>query len=407
MDLLFCSGATCEGASVLNTPGFWVSPDCNQAVNNTAECLQFDKCNVEDACPASSFGTNLSAQQQAPSNRSCLIGYQGRLCSACSPNYASSSGTCTECPDRSANIAAVVFAILGVTLAISALIWMTLRGAANDKAVPIQMVRILITHLQVTSLMNSFQLQWPSAVHHIFKLFDSISSVGDQLLSVDCLVQDGIGDAGVFWTTFMVLIAPVVLILGAAIFFRVRKVFFGLSGRFKAATVIILNLLYTTLTRRTFQLLNCRRIGSESGWFLTVQPNIKCFEGSHWKWFCGLGVPALLVWSIGIPALPFGVLRSRREKLHELHTKEVFGFLYDPCPSTIPLCNCVSTHPRAHSGRQHHRYHPHPNAPPPLIPQPTKTHPSPPQQTCMHSGTMAMHVSTTGGRHWLVSASWL
>ena len=69
--------------------------------------------------------------------------------------------------------------------------------------------------------------------------------------------------------------------------------------------------------------------------------SIQCYTGWHLRVALALGVPMLLICSIGVPLLPVWLLFSQRKNLDSMSTKIRLGFLYKAYRySSLPaICN--------------------------------------------------------------------
>ena len=92
-----------------------------------------------------------------------------------------------------------------------------------------------------------------------------------------------------------------------------------------ACCVVIAFSMYVTLAATAYSFMACLRIGGERS--LIADPNFLC-NGDHGDWMTGVGMPAFLLYAIGIPAV-FGFLLYRNKNtLDSPQTLHRYGFLY-------------------------------------------------------------------------------
>ena len=96
--------------------------------------------------------------------------------------------------------------------------------------------------------------------------------------------------------------------------------------KFIATLVTMLYLLYPTVTRGTFQLVACQRVGGRM--YLQMDLDIACYEPAHLFWVLNLFVPCALGYVIGLPLVTLMILIPRRHDLNNRFTKFRFGVLY-------------------------------------------------------------------------------
>ena len=70
--------------------------------------------------------------------------------------------------------------------------------------------------------------------------------------------------------------------------------------RFICTCVVLLYLMYPTLTRATFKLVACQTVGCRR--YLTLDLDLECWNEDHLPWVFLLFVPALFVYVLGLPA---------------------------------------------------------------------------------------------------------
>ena len=96
--------------------------------------------------------------------------------------------------------------------------------------------------------------------------------------------------------------------------------------KFIATTITMLYLLYPTVTRATFTLVACQKIGSRL--YLQMDLDVTCYEEEHNVWVYNIFIPSLIVYVIGMPLATLMILFPRRHDLHNRWTKFRFGVLF-------------------------------------------------------------------------------
>lgn len=92
-------------------------------------------------------------------------------------------------------------------------------------------------------------------------------------------------------------------------------------------TTVIFYLAYPQIVKNTFALLRCtNEIDGVS--YLVLNTNIICFGSSHNKLVVFLGLPILVLWIFGIPAIILYTLYKKRKNLDHIDNLRTFGFWY-------------------------------------------------------------------------------
>ncbi|KAF0690873.1 Aste57867_17782 [Aphanomyces stellatus] len=96
--------------------------------------------------------------------------------------------------------------------------------------------------------------------------------------------------------------------------------------------VVIMFLVHPSLTGQLFQMFSCSRLGTNADghalYFLDPDLDVLCYTASHYQWISFVGIPGLVVFTLGIPTLAFSILYYHRHDLDNPQTKVEFGFLY-------------------------------------------------------------------------------
>ncbi|KAF0695045.1 Aste57867_14103 [Aphanomyces stellatus] len=97
--------------------------------------------------------------------------------------------------------------------------------------------------------------------------------------------------------------------------------------------IVLMFLVHPGLTNQIFQLYTCTELGydgiGDRLYYLNPDLDVQCYTSSHWKWMLLVGLPGMIIYTLGIPFFAFRVLHARRHELDLPRTKLQFGFLYD------------------------------------------------------------------------------
>ncbi len=148
-----------------------------------------------------------------------------RSCATCREGYRRAAGglayRCNLCP-ANGPAAVILFAFLTVILValLIAVVWVAMGDAGTDVASN-ALTKIFCNYLQAAALALNFSLEWPSSVRTVLNLQGTISTVGDFLVSPDCVLSH-LRSADVFYgKSVFFLVMPFLLILGALFFWGV------------------------------------------------------------------------------------------------------------------------------------------------------------------------------------------
>jgi len=92
------------------------------------------------------------------------------------------------------------------------------------------------------------------------------------------------------------------------------------------SVTLIIYIMYPTLVRFPFELLQCRDVDGER--WLERDLEERCFEGNHLTMLISVAIPALLLYALGIPLLSFATLNTHRHKLSTNKYRFRLGLLY-------------------------------------------------------------------------------
>ena len=273
-------------ASLRPKPGYWRIP-WSETFGECAECLQEKACNTTG----------------------CIYPYTGPLCAMCEPGFTRGPGRiCAPCPSEGANAAITSLIFVASGAALSYLIYDGVSGATEIEAkgvLPFHTLslRTLISYLQVASMIRLYEMELPAAVDGLVTVETFASSAGDALVSIDCSSRAPPFD--LFLTKqILVYTAPVVIVVVLSAFHFVRKAIGRVEGtmawdQFIASAMVLMNLLYPTLVKRSALIFSCRSIGGRR--FLDESLDVRCFAPEHVGAILTTALPGILLYVVGFP----------------------------------------------------------------------------------------------------------
>ena len=173
--------------------------------------------------------------------------------------------------------------------------------------------------------------------------------LGQHLVNLKCMIPS-YTDADVFYGIGVAwAVAPVLLLsvcVGIWLFvgskacpcFKVSD----LSVKIKVSCVALLYLLWPSLCSRTFSLFACRSVCDDGSTYLRADLEEECGVGRHLYFALFVGLPMLLAYVVGLPALAYLRLHGLNQKLQKRPKKlsgheglqvfdqdhKVYGMLY-------------------------------------------------------------------------------
>mmetsp|Transcript_29150 Transcript_29150/g.36587 ORF Transcript_29150/g.36587 Transcript_29150/m.36587 type:complete len:734 (+) Transcript_29150:3-2204(+) len=101
-----------------------------------------------------------------------------------------------------------------------------------------------------------------------------------------------------------------------------------MNGNTVLSVVVLLFMLYTNVSTYVFYVFTCTPLDNTRE-FLEQDLETQCYTTHHFVWMMLLGLPGMIVYIFGIPAMGYYVLHRNRFDLDEDHVKLKYGFLYD------------------------------------------------------------------------------
>ena len=257
-------------------------------------------------------------------NASCSTGYKNNslLCAACDNGYSHSGlgDTCDKCPSESANVAIGVVGILVGILGLFIFVQMTLSD--EGKIDPKDGAKSIgLSFIQITSLLSTFPIAWPSLFVALFRIGGAVAVMGQHLVNFKCLYPT-LSEAQVFYMARIVgAIMPIIVSGCCLLLWLAAHQYYGGGGggsgdgggsgggvarlwpKIKTSVVALLFLMWPGLCSETFALFSCRTVCGEL--LLRVDLDEKCWDPRHSSYAFLLGLPMLFAYVLGLPVVAF------------------------------------------------------------------------------------------------------
>ena len=182
--------------------------------------------------------------------------------------------------------------------------------------------KIFLNYMQVIAFAQAFPLRWPVFLEDLFEFQGAVSTVGEHLLSPDCLSTASAAE--LFYSKQLIFsLAPFIVVAVSCTFWYLRSCcsndkFFAKRVRPNDTTLkdkcvlticTILYLLFPTLCTQAFEMFHCRKVAGEL--YLAADMEEVCYKERHAKWVW-LGIAQLLAYVIGLPLLVLFLLRRNK-----------------------------------------------------------------------------------------------
>jgi hypothetical protein len=328
-------GAICQGRpfeTIYSKPGFWRLP-----WNGTL----FTECKYGNRACTGGENTTFPL----PTNQStCSEKYTGIACEGCAAGYSYSKFAfgCEKCIGGSGSqlflVMGFISALFSMFIGTQVTITSNAKVEAKDSTDPVALFKIMLGHVQITSIASTFNLRWPPVVLALMGFFTLASSATTSVFDIGCHLARGPDATHPFYQrTILMAFGPLIGTgmcgIVVAIAFAASKIIKKIDGnvrkQFAVSWLLMLFLSHPVVTQACFQMFTCHKLNSaDDREFLTGDATLECYTESFYSWLVVLGVPMLILFSLGIPVLAYLILWRRRNSLDEPETREFFYFLY-------------------------------------------------------------------------------
>lgn len=281
----------------------------------------------------------------------CEEGYEGNLCTACADGFGRTTlFECRRCPPVVQNITLGVGVILAMIVICGFLSYRTIlageaANTSNEYKPPFPLLmKITMTGLQVMSIAQQFEFEWPGFIGDLMSTSDSAVNVAS-LISVDCYIKGGTLIRPFYMQSIFFLILPVLALalalsfIGPAYKCKLNK--FKLSveeqyasspikhslvrsaleknariweGYYVTTVTVVLFMLHPNLVRSSFLMLACKQLGQSSEQtYLLADLSEQCYTTTHIAFILIVCLPMMVLYVFGIPLITFTYLYKNRD----------------------------------------------------------------------------------------------
>ncbi|KAG2426969.1 hypothetical protein HXX76_012754 [Chlamydomonas incerta] len=223
--------------------------------------------------------------------------------------------------------------------------------------------KILVSYVQVVSLVNNTPVTWPSALVNSFNVASQASSATSSLASLDCSMSAAVGLPKSAQLFLIQVLSPAFWSAALVLFWLARAAWRVRRGRLQRGGPLqsylhnriiisvncIIFVMYPSVVTQLFSLFSCMQLDagppqlvcpdpwrpdscrwdrSSVGLFWTQDLEQRCYRGVHLTLCAAVGVPGLVLFAAGIPLLSAWWLWRNRAKLWDDGFIALYGSLY-------------------------------------------------------------------------------
>jgi hypothetical protein len=261
----------------------------------------------------------------------CNTGYtkNSLLCSSCGSGYshAGIGGKCDVCPSHGENVGFMVLGFIGCIVGVFVFIRVTLSDAGEVVDTTDGVKTILLSFVQMLTLLTTFPIKWPVIFEAIFQVGGTVTVLGEQFVNLKCLVPSN-SDADVFFAKSGAwALVPLVLMLTVTITWVIISRFRNvpkLRPKIFVSCIALLFLIYPTLCAACFNIFACRTVCGEDVPRLLADMDEKCWEGRHLAMVLVFALPMLFAYVFGFPLAALLAVHRLQKKSAVAVSRTVF-----------------------------------------------------------------------------------
>ncbi|GIL90846.1 hypothetical protein Vretifemale_18555, partial [Volvox reticuliferus] len=223
-------------------------------------------------------------------------------------------------------------------------------------------MKILVSYLQVVSLVKNTPVTWPRALVNYFNVVAQASSAASSLGILECSMRTNVLPKSV-QTLMITVLSPVYWSIALCLFWLLRTAWLRHRGKLASTNEVlsylrtrciisincIIFIQYPSVVSQVFSLFSCMEIDRgpqvpvcvdpwdaatcsmdklSVGLYWTQDLDQRCYRGIHLRLCLIVGVPGVLLFAAGIPLLSAWWLYRNRKRLHDGAFSALYGTLY-------------------------------------------------------------------------------
>ena len=266
-------------------------------------------------------------------------GYEGLLCSECVANSKEkyeidNSFVCSKWPNLLINSIRISGIILAVLIYLTYLIAINLKKTTENQTTTL--MRIMTNYLQVVSTVLAFNANFPELINSVSSPANTIGSPSESFVSIDWFIQDSemraFAPNSTMFKIFLISVLPLCLIiiywfLWWLLYLLFHKYFNDIKRNIIVSVIVILFLLHPELTKSGLSIFQWVSVG-DNDLRVKIDINMKCYSGDHLTWSALLGLPILVIWSVGMPIIALVIMLKYKKQLDTWDIQKYLLVLY-------------------------------------------------------------------------------
>jgi hypothetical protein len=184
----------------------------------------------------------------------------------------------------------------------------------------------MTNYISIITTASSFSLAFPESLDVIFQPVKTVGETAKVFLSLDCFINDFgiVKDTGTteYFKALLTAILPIILLFIPIPFWLILKPLPCLKmgwklmrDRIVLTMIVFMFIVHPSVTSMAVGLFNCYSL-NERLW-LYKDLSVPCWDDMHRSYAFGIGIPMIVVWVIGLPAVGFIIVRYYRKKLDD------------------------------------------------------------------------------------------
>ena len=236
-----------------------------------------------------------------------------------------------ECPDPTVNVLIMCSLGFGVSLVIILLIKSTIKTSKQENPdLTAVYFKILMSYLQMTALMLSFNLDWPVEMLLFFSYTDTGANSSENIVSFDCFAKEDSFSLKIIFIALVPIIGAVLALLVWTILGLIKKNLKQFLMNELVTSIIVIDfLIHPTITTVMFSVFSCTFLEGTGEYWLLGDLNQQCWDDEHNNIISYIAAPALFAWTIGIPTVTAIIIFKNRQNLYAPEIRAKYGFIYN------------------------------------------------------------------------------